>query len=60
MKNKQIDYISKIMLKRQGIFTENFTSIFQMQKKLKTCRNLNLINSRRPSFEDGIDATFIS
>ena len=60
MKNKQIDYISKIMPKRQGIFTENFTSIFQMQTKLKKCRNLNLINSRRPSFEDGVDATFTS
>ena len=27
---------------------------YQIQEKLKTCRNLYLINSRRPSFEDDI------
>ena len=46
MKNKRIDHMSKIMSKRLGIFTENF--FFQMQEKLNTCRNLNLINPRTP------------
>ena len=31
-----------------------------MQKKLETCRNLNLIGSRRPSFGDQVNVTFIS
>ena len=44
MKNKRIEHMSK-MSKRHGIFTENF---FQMQEKLNTCRNLNLINPRTP------------
>ena len=50
MKIKRIDHISKIMSKRHGIFTKKFTIFFQMQEKLETGRNLNLINSRRPSF----------
>ena len=28
MKNKQIDHISNLTSKRQGIFTENFTLLF--------------------------------
>ena len=50
MKNKRIGHISKSMSKRHGIFTENFTIFSQMQVKLETCRNLNLINPRRSSF----------
>ena len=34
-------------------------SFFQMQEKLETCRNLNFINSRRPSFGDDINVTFM-
>ena len=49
MKVKLIDQISKIMSKRHGIFTENFP-----------CWNSNLTNSRRPSFENDINVTFIS
>ena len=55
MKDKRIDHTSKIMSKRHGVYTENFTMFFQMQEKLKACRNSNLINSRRPSFGDNIN-----
>ena len=33
MKNKQIDHMSKIMSKRQGIFNENFTISFSNARK---------------------------
>ena len=59
MKNKRIDHIIKIMSKRHGIFTENFIISFSKQGKLETCRNSNLTNSRRPSFGDDTDVTFI-
>ena len=56
MKNKGIDHISKIFSKRRRIFN----IFFQMQGKLETCLSLNLINSRRPSFGDDVNVTFIS
>ena len=43
MKIKSIDLISKIMSKRQVIFTEN-------EGKTGDARNLSLRNFRRPSF----------
>ena len=54
MKNKSIDLTSNMMSKVQGIFTEKFTSLFQMQEKLETCRNSILANFRRSSFWDDI------
>ena len=48
------------MSKRHGIFTENFNIFFQMQGKVKTCRNPNLRGSRRSSLGDYIHVTFIS
>ena len=60
MKNKRIDHISKIMSKRHGIFTENFTIFFSNAEKKEECRNLNWINSRRPSFGDHVSVTSIS
>ena len=33
MKNKRTDHISKIMSKRQGIFTENFTIFYSNAEK---------------------------
>ena len=33
MKNKRIDHISKIMAKRHGIFSENFTTFFSNAAK---------------------------
>ena len=41
----------KIMSKRHGIFTRNFT-FFKMQEKPETCRSMNLKNSGRPSSGD--------
>ena len=46
------------MSKRQGVFTENFTIFFQMQEKLETCWNSNLISSRRTCFGDDINLKF--
>ena len=61
MKNKRIDHISKIMSKRHGVFTKHITIFFfTMQEKLETCWNSNLINTRRTSFEEDINLTFIS
>ena len=64
MKNKRIDHISKFMSKRHGNFMKSFMKIlpshFQMQEKLEKCRNSNLINSRRSSFGEDINVTFIS
>ena len=34
MKNKRIDHMSKIMSKRQGIFTKNFTIFFSSTRKI--------------------------
>ena len=33
MKNKQFDHISKIMLKRQGVFTKKFTISYTNAEK---------------------------
>ena len=61
MKSKRIEHISNIMSKRHGIFTENLTIFFfQIHEKLETCRNSDLKNSRRPSFGDNLNVTFIS
>ena len=60
MKNKRTDHISNIMSKIYDIFTENFTSFFQMHEKLEKCWNPNLTNFRRPSFGDDMNVTFIS
>ena len=60
MKNKRIDHISKIMSKRHGNFTENFTIFFSNAGKTVTCRNLNLINFRRPYFGDHLNVIFTS
>ena len=38
---------------------ENFTIFFQMQEKLKTCRNLNATNFEKSPFEDDMHVTFI-
>lgn len=46
------------MPKSHGIFTVNFTIFFQIQEKLEMYQNLNLANSRRPSFGDDINVTF--
>ena len=35
MKNKQIDHIIKIMLKRHGVFTKNFTISFSNAEKIR-------------------------
>ena len=40
--------ISSIMSKRHGIFNENFTVIVQLGEKLKTCRNLNVLEDHLP------------
>ena len=53
MKNKQVDHISNIMSKRHGIF-------LQIHEKLERCQNSNLTNSRRRSFGDDANVTFIS
>ena len=45
--------------KPHGIFTEDFASFFTLQK-LKTYRNPNLKNFRRPSLGDEVQVTFIS
>ena len=50
-------HISKIMAKRHG--TKTLLSFFQMQDKQEMLQNANLINSRRTSFADDIDVTFI-
>ena len=61
MKIKSIDLISKIMSKRQVVFTENFTIIFFLNEgKTGNVQNLSLRNFRRPSFGDDINVTFIS
>ena len=50
----------QIMSKSHGIFNVNFTIFFQIQEKPEMCQNLNLANSRRPSFGDNINVTFTS
>ena len=59
MKNKRIEHVRNTLSIRHGIFTENFT-ILQMQETLEMCRNSNLTNSRRPSFKNDINVTFIT
>ena len=58
MKKKRTGHISKIMSKHHGIVTEIFFS--KCRKNWKRAGCLNLINSRRPSFGDDINVTFIS
>ena len=48
------------MSKSHSIFNVNFTIFFQIQEKPEMCQNLNLANSRRPSFGDDINVTFTS
>ena len=60
MKNIRIDRISKIVSRLHDIFGENYTIFFQIQEKLKTCRNSNLTNFRRSSFGIDLNVTFIS
>ena len=50
--NKRNYLLSNIMSKRQSIFYRKLHHIFsQMRKKPQPCRNLNLTNSRRSSFD---------
>ena len=49
MKNKQIYHIRK-----------TFPSFLSNAEKLEKYRNSNLTNSKRPSFGDDINVTFIS
>ena len=59
MKYKQIVQISNVQ--NVTVFLMKTLPYFcQMQEKLETCRNSNLTNSRRRSFGDDINVTFIS
>ena len=42
------------------VFTENFTIYFSNAGKTGSVPEFGLINSRRPSFADDINVTFIS
>ena len=59
MKNKRIDHKSKVMSKRHGIFTENFTIAFSNAGKTTNVPKFEFDNSRRPSFRRDINVTFI-
>ena len=39
---------------------KRFDHTYQMQEKMETYQNLNLIDSRRPTFGDDISVIFIS
>ena len=58
-KNHNKMSIYTTLSKPHGIFTEDFASFFTLQK-LKTYRNPNLKNFRRPSLGDEVQVTFIS
>ena len=47
------------MSQRHCIFTESFAIFFSNAGKLETCQNANLTNSKRPSFGDDINVTFL-
>ena len=53
-----MDHISNIMSKRYDIFARNVLSLSQMQEKLETYRNSNLINLRRSSPGDHMNLKY--
>ena len=60
MKNKRLAMQAKLCQNVTVSLPKTLLSLFQMQEKLETSRNLNLINSRRSSFGDDVNVTFIS